>query len=110
MLIVEEIMLGKFTFSSAKEAKKLRKTKGEKKRNKPLPNMSHVDRLSGAQSTPSESAEPSPAKSSTKRVRLSEEGVMTLTLPSADSVYSEPAFMQLAVKSFTSPGRTQEIE
>ena len=67
--LTEEIMSSKFTFPSAKEAKKLRKVEGEKKRKKSLPDMPHVDRVTGAQSTPSESDETSLAKSSVKRAR-----------------------------------------
>ena len=40
-------MYGKFTFPSAKEAKKLRKVEREKKQKKLLPDMSHVNRVTG---------------------------------------------------------------
>ena len=80
-----------------------RKVEGEKKKKKLLLDTSHVDRVTGAQSTPSELAKPSPAKSSAKKARSNEEGVVTLTFSIDESVYFDPTFMWLAVESLLLP-------
>ena len=50
--LVEDFMSGNFSFPLAKDAMRLMKGNGEKKRKRQLLDMSNVDRVTGAQSTP----------------------------------------------------------
>ena len=77
--LAEVIMAGGFSFPSAKEALKHRRNDSKNKRKKPLLDTSHVNKVTGMQSTPSGSTKPSPKNSSAKRARISEdEDVVTL--------------------------------
>ena len=100
----KELMVGGFTFLSAKKALEKRKGDSEKKRKRHLLDTSHVDRVTTGQSTPSGLAEPSLRKASTKKSKVVEEDdVVTLTLPANASTYSNTSFSDTVVDSLLFP-------
>ena len=100
--LAEELITGKFSFPYAKEALKQRKSEGDKKRKKEMHDTSIVDdKPATGSNAPAMSSKASPAKSSTKRSRSShEEGNMTLSISSDDSIYFEPSFLHDTTDSF----------
>ena len=91
--LVEQLMARGFSFPSSEEFLKQRKSEGERKLKRLLPDTSHIDKVTRVYSTPSVPFEPSPSKSSVKRARMNEkEGVVTLTIPSDALAYSNPSF------------------
>ena len=91
--LVEDIMSGKFSFPSAKEA--MRQRKSEKKRKRAFIDTFVVDDRPTAKSSATlGSVEPSLAKSSRNTKPDEFEGVMFVTLPLDGSMYSNPSFIK----------------
>ena len=77
---------------------------------KRLPNTSYVDIVIGVQSIPSASVEPSPAKSSAKKVKTSEEdGFVNLAFPFDESAYSDPCFIPTAADTLLLPANHRRL-
>ena len=97
------------SFPSAKEALKKRRAEEEKKKRQ-IPDMSHVDKVTGVESTPSASIEPSLAKSLAKRVNWSEEGgFVTLALLVDTSAYLNPSFLQSVAYAILLPADRKRL-
>ena len=116
---IEEIMSGKFNFPSAKEAKALLEgaasasQKKEAKRKRTFPDTRVVDDYPSTKSSTTEAsgapfatpADPSPTKSSrkTKLKSTESEGMLTVSLPSDGSAYSDPSFVKEVTKVLLLP-------
>lgn len=90
--LVEEIMSGKFTVPSAKDA--LRQRKGDERKRKQLfPDTSILDnRPTAGLSAPAGSSEPSLANSLKKTKSNEVEGFVSVNLLLGESMYSDPSF------------------
>ena len=91
--LVEEIMSGKFSYPSAKEARRLRTS--EKKRKRPLVDTSIIDdRVAAKSIVVPMLAKPSPTKSSRKTRADEPQDVVFVHLPLDGSTYSNPSFIK----------------
>ena len=99
---IDEIMSGKFSYPSVKEARRLRKS--EKKRKRALVDTFFIDNCVAVKLVVAPgSVEPSPARSSKKTKPDEPPDIMSVHLPLDEYVCSDPSFIKVVADDLLLP-------